>query len=61
MRRGLKNITNTSVCTSSEACGGRTIINLDHQIQLQNTIILAKKMRQIDQLLREVIEKVVSP
>jgi hypothetical protein len=31
-------------------------INVGHRIQLQNTIILMKKMRQMDQILREAIE-----
>jgi hypothetical protein len=34
---------------------------LTHQMKLQNTIILTKKTRQMDQILREAIENVLHP
>jgi hypothetical protein len=36
-------------------------INLGHQMQLESIIILAKKMRQTDQILREAIEIELHP
>jgi hypothetical protein len=36
-------------------------INLGHQIQLQNTTVLVKEKRQMDQILRQVTEIEVKP
>jgi hypothetical protein len=41
---------------SQEVCSAEHSINLSHLTQPQNTIILVKKVRQIDQILGEVIE-----
>jgi hypothetical protein len=52
-----KNITDTSICTILRTyVVAEHSINLGYQIQLQSTIILAKNVRQMDQILWEAVK-----
>jgi hypothetical protein len=53
----LKNITDSSVCTIPRSLQWQEYrTDLSHRVELENIIILTKKKRQMDKVLREAIE-----
>jgi hypothetical protein len=56
-----KSITDTSICTILRSLVAEHSINLGHQIQLQNTSILAKQSRWMNWVIREVIKIELHP
>jgi hypothetical protein len=55
VRKRLKNINDICMHHPEKCMVAAYSINLGQQLQLQNTTILAKKMRQMNQILREAI------